>query len=979
MTTRDRWRRIKEILDRAYAMNSAERSDFLDEICGDDQSLREEVEALLLADASNKDFIEKPAFDFVRDIPVEPNESAEFLEGQKVGRYTIQRLLGVGGMGQIYLAQDERLGRLVALKFIAREFATDPRRVQRFEQEARAVSALNHPNVCVIHEIGVTENGRHFIAMEYIEGSTLRDKLQTGNLTPRDAVNIGIQMAAGLASAHAAGIVHRDIKPENIMLPPHGFAKVLDFGLAKLTERVPQGSHGLSGTVHTEAGLLMGTVKYMSPEQLRQFQLDERTDIWSLGIVLYEMVTGATPFEAGNSADSMAQIVGPQTPPLTFPDDLPPGLPGIIRKAIEKDRSARYQSVKQLKADLIALQRGVDHQPGNGIPAPPPQPFPWPTSGYTTQPTAGSAIFRRFTSHALSTAVVLISEIKQHKTAAVFTGATSVLLLLLLILSANRPGSPPPLAIQSFTTTNPALLAAISPNGELVAHVEDVFGKEQVKVSPRNAPNLGKVVIPPENANYLGVTFSRDNNHLYVTRAEQNNPGILYRVPLETGTQTLRGKEGVESPVAVSPEGEQIAFVRLDQKKSEYYVVVADFDGANERILATRRRPATLSTYGLSWSPDGSTIVCPAGHWDNGFHMGLIGLDVKTGEERKIGSTDWYSVYQVAWEDMNGLIICARERATSPFQLWRVTFPDGLSQPITNDLDEYKGVSVAGKHIVSVQTKRSWRISIATPGTLTPIVPLAEGNGYTYGVSWSTNQTIVHSSMAQDRLNIWRVDPETLNQVKLTDDGDNYNPVLSPDGRFVVFSSKRNDGKVNIWRMNAKDGSGLQQLTFTDGNYYPSISPDNQWVAYDSLVDRKASIWKVPLFGGEAVKVADDYRMPVFSPDSRRIAGRYHRASGSRDVAIFPAGGGEPIQRVPVPVLEWQRVQWLDDRTFSYIDSVNGVSNLWSFDIHTEISKQLTFFDSDQIVAYAWSPDFTQVACQRANEISEVTIHSSER
>ncbi|HKR12123.1 MAG TPA: protein kinase [Pyrinomonadaceae bacterium] len=985
MTTRDSWQRIKEILDCAYAMNPAERSDFLDEICGDDQWLRDEVEALLLADASNEDFIEKRAIDFVRDIPAEPSETAEFLEGQKVGRYTIQRLLGVGGMGQIYLAQDELLGRLVALKFIAREFATDPRRVQRFEQEARAVSALNHPNVCIIHEIGVAENRRHFIAMEYIEGSTLRDKLQSGSLTPRDAVNIAIQIAAGLASAHAAGIVHRDIKPENIMLPPHGFAKVLDFGLAKLTERVPQGAPGLSGTVHTEAGLLMGTVKYMSPEQLRQTVLDERTDIWSLGIVLYEMVTGTTPFEAGNSADSMAQIVGPQTPPLTFPSGLPPGLPGIIRKAIEKDRAARYQSVKQLRADLIELQRGGEHQPGNGVPTVPPPPFQWPTNGYSTQATAGSAIFRRLTSRALSTAVFLISEIKQHKLA--FRSATAVLILLLGIPGAARiidrllnpeASSPPSFSIQSFTNTNSALLAALSPDGRLVAHVEDVFGKQRVMISPRDIPGSPTELISPESINYLGVTFSRDGNHLYVTRKVKQDPGILYRVPLGGGT-LVHIREGVESPITFSPQGEQYAFVRYDEPKKEYSLIVADSEGTNERILATRKRPATLSTYGVSWSPDGATIVCPAGRWDNGFHMDLVGLNVKTGEERKISPTQWFSVYQVDWQDMNNLIICARERDTAPHQLWRITFPDGMSHQITNDSNEYKGVSVAGTNIVTVQTNRTWLISVATPGTLTPAAPIASGSGLSYGVSWSADGTIVHSAMAQKRLNIWRVDPETLNQVKLTTEGDNYNPVVSPDGRFIVFSSNRNDGKTNIWRMNAKDGSGLQQLTFTDGNYYPAISPDNQWVAYDNLVDSKTSVWKVPLFGGAAVKVAEGYRMPVFSPDSRRIAVRYHLTSGTRDVAIFPVEGGEAVQRLPIPILEWQRMQWLDDRRFSYIDTVNGVSNLWSYDIHTGVPKQLTFFDSDQIVTYSWSPDFKQVACQRVTNTSEVTIHSSER
>src|SRR5688500_5890152 len=293
MITHDRWQRIKEIFQSAQERTPTERLDFLDQICGDDKSIREEVEALLTADESNDcdNFLSTPAVQFAAGMLSDEKVKSEFEAGQKVGRYTILCPLGAGGMGQIYLAQDEKLGRNIALKLISREFASDERRVRRFEQEARAASALNHPNVCVIHETGVTEKDRHFIAMEYIQGITLREKLSRGPLALLEAVHIARQVADALAAAHAARIVHRDIKPENIMLRPDGYVKVLDFGLAKPTEvifpepvlggqRVPQISTG----VRTESGTLMGTVKYMSPEQLRETDLDERTDIWSLGV-----------------------------------------------------------------------------------------------------------------------------------------------------------------------------------------------------------------------------------------------------------------------------------------------------------------------------------------------------------------------------------------------------------------------------------------------------------------------------------------------------------------------------------------------------------------------------------------------------------------------------------------------------------------------------------------------------------------------
>src|SRR6185295_6391497 len=245
------------------------------------------------------------------------------------------------------------------LKFISPEYAKDPRRVQRFEQEARAASALNHPNVCVIHDVGVTDNGRHFIAMEFIQGPTLRDMLADGIFSPLEALDIIIQVGDALASAHAKGIVHRDIKPENFMLRPDGYVKVVDFGLAKLTELLPEQRHAgeVETKVHTESHMIMGTIKYMSPEQLREGLVDERTDIWSLGIVLYEMLTGVPPFKARAPNESIALILSSQ-PELN--DEIPVQLRNIIKKALEKDCAQRYQTITKLTADLRSLKRELE-------------------------------------------------------------------------------------------------------------------------------------------------------------------------------------------------------------------------------------------------------------------------------------------------------------------------------------------------------------------------------------------------------------------------------------------------------------------------------------------------------------------------------------------------------------------------------------------------------------------------------------------
>ncbi len=638
MITHDRWQRIKEIFQSAQERTPTERLDFLDQVCGDDKSIRDEVEALLTADESNDgdNFLSTPAFQFAAGMLSDEKVKSEFEAGTKVGRYTILCPLGAGGMGQIYLAQDEQLGRKIALKLISREFATDPRRVLRFEQEARAASALNHPNVCVIHETGVTDNNRHFIAMEYIQGITLRDKLTRESLTPLEAIHIARQVADALAAAHAASIIHRDIKPENIMLRPDGYVKVLDFGLAKLNEvvvpetalHIRQPQRIFTG-VRSESGTLMGTVKYMSPEQLREIELDERTDIWSLGVVLYEMLTGTTPFESRLPNGTIGLIVGPQAPALSLPDHVPGRFHEIVQKAIAKDRDARYQTVTKLAADLHALQKELERETD---PHPVQPLIPWytPETQKTRTLTSGSAIFTRLKSQAVHTADLFFTEIRMHKTASIFAGMTVVLALVLslpgFIQRIGKRPSPPPMQITMTALTNSgtSVRSAFSPDGKLVAHAEEQDGKQRLMLSPIGGERP-KEVVPADNVNYLGLTFSPDNLHLYFTVEEKDGASNVYRVPSEGGLPE-KVKEHVDSPISFSPQGNQFAFVRLDHAKREYALIVCDVTGANESVVATRKDREVLSTSGLAWSPDGDTIVCPAGRLGPGFSHGSCGV-----------------------------------------------------------------------------------------------------------------------------------------------------------------------------------------------------------------------------------------------------------------------------------------------------------------------------------------------------------------
>src|SRR5437667_5985155 len=286
------------------------------------------------------------------------------LAGTRLGRYEIRSQIGAGGMGDVYLAQDTTLDRKVALKILPEKVAANERRMLRFVQEAKAASALNHPNIITIHEIG-TEPGAHFIATEFIDGETLRHHMAPAPLMITEAIEIALQVASALSSAHAAGIIHRDVKPENIMLRRDGIVKVLDFGLAKLTERwradEVDRDAATRAMVQTEPGTVMGTTAYMSPEQARGAEVDTRTDVWSLGVVLYEMVTGKEPFKSETASDTNAAILKTEPPTLSqLVPDIPGELERIVRKALQKDREERYQGVKDLLLDLKSLRRELD-------------------------------------------------------------------------------------------------------------------------------------------------------------------------------------------------------------------------------------------------------------------------------------------------------------------------------------------------------------------------------------------------------------------------------------------------------------------------------------------------------------------------------------------------------------------------------------------------------------------------------------------
>src|SRR2546430_1708419 len=353
----ERWQQVNDLFQSAVERAPEERAAFLDEGCHGDEGLLREVESLLASYERAENFIESPAFEVAPELLT--NDRPGALVGELIGHYRIESLIGVGGMGEVYLARDERLGRKVALKLLPERLTVDETQLSRFKTEARSASALNHPNILTVYEIGA-EGNRQFIATEFIEGMTLRASLASGRMNLDAALEIAVQVASALAAAHEAGVVHRDIKPENIMLRPDGYAKVLDFGIAKLTEQRLKSDLGEPGTMallQTRPGLVLGTGHYMSPEQARGQTADARSDIWSLGVVIYEMILGIPPFSGETPSDCIASILTTEPAPLSgVLPEVPLRLESILQKALRKNRDERYPTIKELLADLRNLK-----------------------------------------------------------------------------------------------------------------------------------------------------------------------------------------------------------------------------------------------------------------------------------------------------------------------------------------------------------------------------------------------------------------------------------------------------------------------------------------------------------------------------------------------------------------------------------------------------------------------------------------------
>ncbi len=950
-------------------------------------------------------------------------------------------------MGVVYAAEDTRLGRRVAMKFLSEEMARrGGQALERFEREARAASALNHPNIATVYDVG-THEGRPYLVMELVEGQALDVKLRDRRLDVATLLDWAIQIADALDAAHAKGIVHRDVKPANVLINARGQVKVLDFGLAKVAEPATAGGGMLSAgpTVDellTSPGVAVGTVSYMSPEQARGEELDARSDIFSLGCVIYEMAAGRRAFEGKTPAVVFHAILQLEPTPL---GEVNPGVPAkleeIVAKALEKDREMRYQTAAELRADLKRLRRDLE---SGRTAAPVASPAAFGPSTSTAPPAVEDSAEKREASSPRPAAQgpasrrERIRELRDEAIRlrredrradrqwhwippAVALALAAVLAYRIFSRPSAPPASTPPnvsapfpsLSVTRLTSSEAVWQAAISQDGRYVAYStiekSGKFGLFIRQIATRSTVELRAT----QGRDLWLAGFSPDGSFVYYVESEIDNSGNLYRIPSLGGVPQLVAA-GVWRNASISFDGGRVAYVGHMPGEQKYSLIISGLGAATgtgtgepaqtPRALVRDVDPAALIH--PVWSPDGKTLAWIELRPDpTGLQSRVVTVGAAGGEAKPLGGAHWSGTEgALAWlPDGSGLLLDASKSGGAEPQVWFVSYPAGDARQLTGDLLEHRfSLSVAGdgKSFVGIETDRTSNLWLLPKDEEKQARQISTGHDEgRYGLGWTADGRVVYASSESGPFQIWVMDAAGTTPHQLTADSNLHAwPTVCAGVDRVFYTSDAANG-YQLWSVGLEGGQVRQESHAPEQFFSSECSPDGAWFAglsapqdpfpgifsVGSLVrmERESGQMRV-LFEGQAY-------LPAISPDGKHVAFLYRPAAEAGGAApgvrigIVSSLGGPLEKSLQAPTVAtystpFRIVRWTPDgHSVAYLAAGGNAFNLWAQAVKGGAPKQLTHFTEGMTSNFAWSRDGKQLVLSRGSISTDVVLFSSAR